>query len=213
MTDQLSLYNRALRHLKVRRLANLNEDVLARYELDAVYTEVKQAMLEKAGWKFALRTSQLTADADDSPSFGLNYAFTLPDDLVRWAAICLDDQLNVEDGSFDIKNGLLFSNSQILYVKYVNNGATYGFDLSKFPDNYCEAFACEMAERTALLITKDDAIYQKVQQDNVRLLARAKNFDAIQEAVRFKPAGTFTSSRRTTGAGPYFRNGNMRLGG
>src|SRR5690242_8504620 len=97
MVDQLSLYNRALRHLKVRRLANLTENTLARNELDAVYAEVLQAMLEKAGWKFAIRTSQLTADPNIDPAFGLSYVYALPDDFVRWAAICVDDMFRVED--------------------------------------------------------------------------------------------------------------------
>jgi hypothetical protein len=213
MVDTLSLYNRALRHLKVRRLASLTEDVTARYELDAVFSDVKQAMLEKAGWKFAIRTSQLDADPNVTPGFGKAYVFALPDDFVRWAAVSVDDRFNVEDFSFEEKNGLLFSDNATLYVKYVSNDTAYGFDLGKFTDNYAEAFGAEMAERTCLPITKDANLLVDVKRESLRLLNRAKQFDALSDPVRFKPPGTFVTSRSGAGTGPYFRNGSMRFGG
>lgn len=213
MVDQLSLYNRALRHLKVRRLANLTEDVLARYELDAVYAEVKQGLLEKAGWKFAIRTSQLTADPDIEPGFGLSYVYALPDDFVRWTAIAVDDMFNVEDAGFEEKNDLLYSNNNTLYVKYVSNDPDYGFNLGLFPDNYSELFGLELAERTCIPITKDDALLNAIERRKATALARAKNFDAIKDHVQFKPVGSLVAARAGGSPNPYFRNGRMRLGG
>jgi hypothetical protein len=210
--DQLNLYNRALRHLKVRRLANLTESVTARYELDAVFPDVKKAMLERAGWKFAIRTSMLTADDSITPGFGLMNVFALPEDFVRWAAICVDSLFQVEDASFEEKNGLLYSNQGVLYVKYVSNGDDYGYDLGLFPDNYAEAFGSELAERTCLPITKDSGLLNDVRKENARLLMRAKNFDAIKEHVQFKPQGSVVTARSNGGMrGPFFRNGNIRF--
>lgn len=207
---KLSLFNRALRHLRVVRLANLNENVKSRNELDAVYDDTLQACLEMAGWKFAIRTSLLTPDSDIEPNFGLSYVYAVPDDFAgRWVAICVDDMFRVEDPTFREENGVLYSNQSQLYVKYVSNGTSYGLDLGKYPENYAELVGITLAERACLPITKDDKLLTKVQSDGVRILLKAKTFDAIKDGQRQTPPGRIVTARFGNSPRPGFRNGRM----
>jgi hypothetical protein len=165
-------------------------------------------MLEKGLWKFALRTSELTADPDIDTSFGLPYAYVIPDDFVRLAGISTDDRFTNEDESYIEENGKWYSEHSRLYVRYVSNDNAYGFDLGKYPENYCSAFGAFMALRTALPITKDRGDRNDLVQLSEELLQTAKRLDAVDERVKRKPAGRWTRARGIS-TGPHFAGGRM----
>lgn len=209
MTTKLKLYNRALSHLSTVRLANLTEDRKERYELDAVYDECLQEMLELGLWKFAMRASLMTADPGIEPTFGPAYAYAIPTDFVRLAGITSDPEFKVEVSDYTEENGVWYTSINEMYVRYVSNDVSYGLNLSLYPENYCSAFGTHMALRAALPITRDKATRNDLVLLNDRLLAKAKRLDAVDESVKRKPVGRLVSTRAGFGRGPVFRNGRI----
>lgn len=211
MVSKLELYNRALRHLKTVRLANLTEGVASRRELDAVYDGSLQYALELGGWKFATRTSSLTEPDAASTNFGLAYAYAKPTDFVRWVAICPDDLFTNEVEDWEEEAGYIYTNLNTLYIKYVSNSTSYGLDLTAWPDNYAELVALIMAERACIPITSDVKLESDVSTKRMRAETRAKRFDAIKERVKFKPTGSLVTARFGGRGTPRFANGRMRF--
>lgn len=211
MTTKLKLYNRALSHLSTVRLANLTEDRKERYELDAVYDESLQEMLEKGLWKFATRASKLEADPGIEPSFGPAYAFAIPTDFVRLTAMCSDPNFKVEVRDYVEENGVWYMEIDTVYVRYVSNHSTYGLNLGLYPENYCAALGTHMALRSALPITRDKATRNDLVLLNDRYLASARRLDAVDESVKRKPVGRLVGSRLGFNSRPDFANGKVRF--
>ena len=211
MATKLDLYNRALRHLKMVRLANLTESVASRRELDAVYDGALQYALECGGWKFATRTSALTEPDAAATNFGLSYAYPIPSDFVRWVAISPNELFTTEVDDWEEEAGYVYSNLSTLYIKYVSNSTSYGLDIAAFPDNYAEFVALIMAERVCIPLTSDTKLEEGVSQKRYRAELRAKRFDAIKERVKFRPTGTLVNSRSNGVRGPFFGNGKIRF--
>ena len=87
MATQLEIYNLALLQMKQSTLADLTEEIEARYVLDALYDFVLKEMVEKGYWVFAMRTVQITQDTAITPAFGYSMAFNMPEDWVKtWAS-------------------------------------------------------------------------------------------------------------------------------
>lgn len=197
MTDRLSLYNGALQYLGPVRLNDLTENRPDRRELDATYSKTKQAMLEQGIWFFALRTIEWQADLDVEPLFGLPYAYSFPSDYVRLRHISNDQRQEIEDHTYKREGQYFYSEYQTLYLTYVSNDDAYGGDLGKYTQLYADAFACDLAERSSLPVTQDRGTKAELQATAVRLLAKAKKVEAVDERVKFKPVSSFVRSRNS----------------
>lgn len=200
MVTRLSLLNGALQHLGPVRLTSETENRPDRKDLDAVYEDTKQAMLEAGIWFFALRTIRWDADTDVEPEFGLPYAFSFPDDFVRIRHISPDERQETEDQSYKREGDYLYSDYDTLYLTYVSNDAAYGGDLGKFTQLYADAFSADLAYRSGLPITKDGVTKANLEITAARLLARAKRKDAVDERVKGKPLSSWVTSRRGFGS-------------
>lgn len=211
MTSKLELYNKALGFVGSGRILTLAADREERYELDAIYDGALQYMLELAGWKFALRSSLFVADADIEPGYGLPYAYAEPTDFKRIAAISPDEYFHEELMDYRRENGVLYTSAPQFYMVYVSNHADYGGDLGRYPETYAEALAAWMAVKAALPISKDRGDRAELMQIHARLLAQAKQSDAINERVKWTPEGSWVRSRTLGRGRPYTRGG--RIGG
>lgn len=195
MTTKLKIYNLALAtFVGTQRLANLTENVASRHALDAVYDSSIQYMLEQGIWKFALRAAQLTKDVT-APTLHREHAFTIPADFVRLARISSDDRLDAELLDYREANGKWYTNVDPIYVEYVSNDAAYGLDLDLWPANFEQAVASWMAYQSVLDISKDRGDRADLLKLHQLTLNNAKRLDAVDEAVKRKPAGTWARSR------------------
>lgn len=195
MVTKLELMNKALGHLGTLRLTTLTENRPERRELDATYAGVKQAMLERGIWYFALRTIRIEADPDFDPDFGQRRVFTMPADLVRLRAISSDENLIEEDKSYRREGRRIISDYDTLYLSYVSNDDSYGGDLGKYTELYAEAFGAEWALKSALPISKDRNDRNDLIRISKMMLLEAKRVEAVDERTKFKPVGTWVQSR------------------
>lgn len=212
MVTKISLYNGALGFIGTERLhdtTGLTENVKARLELDREYDGALAYMLGLAGWKFAIRTSELTADTSIDPEFGLEHAFAIPSDFVRLAAISTTgDFVPGSEPEYQEENGRWYSSTDTIYVRYVSSGVTYGLNLALYPQYYVEALEAWLAYKSTIPISRDRGDRNDILAQHQRNLKIAKGLHALDDPVKFKPPGTWTRSRMGPGR-TWIRNGRM----
>jgi len=212
MTTRIKLYNKSLGFVGGQRLhstTGLTENVTTRYELDAVYDDALQYMLEQAAWKPFLRSVRIEADPDIDPGFGHQYGYSIPSDYVRLAGISNDEYFTPgNEPDYTEENGYFFLNVDQFYLKYVSNGVNYGLDLAKYPQHYCEALAAWMAYKCVLPISGDRGDRNDILAQHNRALNISKRLHALSDPVKLKPAGRWAMSRGG-GFRPGFKNGRI----
>lgn len=198
MTTQIKQYNKALGYIGTERLdplLGLTEDRPARYELDAVWADSLQYMLQQGGWIFALQSAELLPDGDISPTFGPKRVYTKPADFVRLAGIAIDGYFINELRDYQVDAVNWYSDVNIIYIKYVSNSTSKGLDLNNWPVHFCEAHAQYLAYLSGLPITRDKSDRNSLYAGHLRSLAVSKRLDALDESVKRKPQGILTASR------------------
>lgn len=195
MVGKLQMYNMVLGHLGPTRFSTLNDNRPDRREIDAVWDQSVQAMLERGCWFFALRTQLITPDNDVATRFGFTYAYRLPNDYVRLRLISLDEAQRIEDPDYRREGAYVFSNQAQLYVTFVSNDVNYGLNLGRWTQMFADATACEMAFNCGLPIMKDRGTKNDLFVIKKRMLDEAKRLDAVDERVKGKPTSSWVNSR------------------
>ena len=206
---KLSLYNGALRHLGQGKLSAIDEGVENRRLLDDIYDDQAiKTVLEMGLWNFAMRTVKVEYDTSIEPDFGLRRAFSKPTDWVRTAEAASDEHFTTPliDLEFRDEQGYWFADIDSIYVRYVSDDDEYGSDLSLWPLSFVKCFewflAWELTPRLAENKTSQDEVWKMLQDQ----LKNARSKDALNEGVKFPPAGGWASARGG------FRRGRRDLG-
>jgi|1_EtaG_2_1085319.scaffolds.fasta_scaffold42469_1 hypothetical protein len=209
-TSKSTLYDGALFLLEQPSLASVTEDKEARHVLDHFYEDkdAKTDCLEMGNWNFATRTLKLDYNSDIDPDFGLKRAFTKPTDWIRTTEISSDEFFShpMTDHQYKDEQGYWFADIDEIYVRFVSNGSSYGFDFSLWPKSF-EAMvehylAWKISPRVNPKKLKDIEKAFKAARKN------ALSKDALQEGVKFPPETGWQSSRRQSR--PSRRDGGSR---
>jgi hypothetical protein len=196
MATRLSAYNGALRLLGERPLASLNENRDPRRMLDAAWDDgAVNAALEAGQWLFACRGMQYEYSPSVEPSFGYSRAFNKPEDFVRTMAVCQDEYFKVPLTEYSDEAGYWFADLDTLYIKYVSNGATYGGDMSRWPQTFVKYLEACLARDIAMPLKQNDSQYKMLIQLADKLLAAAKSQNAMADPAKFFPASSWASAR------------------
>lgn len=205
MTDQLSLYNGALRVIGERRLASLSENREPRRLLDGVWDDgARRYCLEQGQWNFAARTIEIGYEPSVTPDFGYSRAFTKPDDWVRTMALASDEYFRNPIIGYEDNNGYWWSDYDTLYVKYVSDDSAYGLDLSLWPESFTKYVEHYLADEIVWPLTQNQQKKDKVEKDMERALKKARSLDAMNQPTQLPPMGSFASARL---GGSWRRNG------
>lgn len=202
MADKLTIYRGALRLIgHGASLSSLTEVSHARTELDNAWTSSVDFLLTEALWNFALRSVELSKDDDVSPNFGYDYAFSKPDDWVRTASIsdsAIDDGIGFED--YDDKGDYWYASINPLYVDYVSDDASYGYNVGRWRQRFAKALEAHLAFEIAMALGKDRAVRNDMFNLYTKRIAQAKSLDAVDERVRKKPQGRLVTARLASGS-------------
>lgn len=203
MTDQLSLYNGALRVLRERPLADLSEANKAKRAFDADYAKCLAWCAEQGQWRHALVVTQLTVASPSDPApIGWAYAFDLPADFARFYACSPDGSFFDPYNGFEIRGGRFYCELPSIYLKYVSDVA--GVAPANFSATYVEFVETALATRSGGQITNNAELMDRLEKMGLKkALAKAKNVDAMNGPAVQMPMGSWARSRnfRTAGEG------------
>jgi len=199
MTDQLSLYNGALRLCKSRQLSSLSENREPRRLLDGVWDNRNaiKYCLELGLWNFAIRSAMLEYDASIEPEFGYRRAFLKGDDWVATAALSANEYFDPPLDRYEDEVGYWFTDEDVIYVRYVSKDEDYGFDYSRWPETFVKVVEAYLASEIVWKITHSAAVKKEVDDTLENALKKARTKDVMnQPAKRTQVHGTWAASRR-----------------
>lgn len=204
-TSRLTLYNGALRLIGERKLASLSEAREPRRILDDIWDDnvVNQA-LEAGQWLFATRGMEYDYDPSLEPDFGYSRGFVKPTDFVRTTAVCQDEYFQVPLTQYSDEAGYWFADLDTIYVKYVSNGATYGNDMTRWPQSFVKYLQALMASQLVMGLKQNKQARDDMLAVAEEALKEAKSQNAMADPAKFMPASSWVTAR-SGGWGRFFR--------
>lgn len=203
MTDQLSIYNGALRVLRERPLVSLTDASKALRVLNTDYAKCLAWCAEQDQWRFAMDVTALSvASLDDPAPVGWTYAYDLPPDFARMYATSPDGNFVDPYNQWEIRRGILYCELPKIYVKYISKDR--GTDLTLFSATYQEFVETALAARNGGQITSNAELVKDIRdRDLKKALHKAKAVDAMNNPNAARRPGSWTRSRnyRTAGEG------------
>ena len=215
MTDKLSVFNGALFLLGSRRLSSLTEDREPRRVLDRRWEPVVERCLEDGQWKFATRTVESEASDSVEPPFGYAHAHQRPSDIIKLVGISTNENFNppLADYVDEAADGqrYWFAHHNILYVRYTSNGTGYGWNIGDWPRSFADYVEAELAFECCERITDSSTKLKELAaiRDQRRLAARGN--DASSEGAKFRPLGSWVTSRSSSGVRASRRSGGWEF--
>lgn len=212
-TDRLKIYNGALLICGLRAISSLSENVEPRHLLDNVWNDGGvDFCLSEGQWRFAIRSQRLDYSASITPSFGLRRAFEKSTDWLLTSAVAQDEYFVVPLLQYTDEAGMLYSDLDQIFVKFVSNDAGYGGNLALWPPTFTQYvktyFAAQIIEKMSAQESRREAITKRRTGLLDVALENARNRDAISEPTRFFAQGNWTKSRRGRGSRTQFDGGN-----
>lgn len=199
MATALGLYNGALLELGAAPLSTITDATKSRYTLDSVYSNVVADCLEQGSWNFALRAVKLEADATLTPAFGWSKVFAKPTDWVRTTMLSGWETFTTPLLEYGEENGILYTWIDPIYLQYVSNSTDFGLNLSLWPRSFTRYVEVTLADRIVTAITQNGGDKDRLQRLTLPKAKRdAMNKDAIGEATKFMPQGSWNNARGFT---------------
>lgn len=196
MATKLTVYNRALLALKSRRLATLTENRSERRDLDSVYSETLDWMLERALWNFSLSSEEWTPSAEAESQFGYQYVYDKPEFYMRLVRIAANERFVPTLSDFSEEGDFFFSDVSPMWVQYVSTDPRRGRDPGKWTPSFAEAFAMELAWRAGPHICSMSAADEdKLDKMRRKALSEAKSSDAVNQPMSVLPPGRLVQAR------------------
>lgn len=202
MPSKLSLYNGSLRELGERKLSSLSENREARRVLDSIWDDdAIKTVLASGQWNFATNSIELSNSPSVTPAFGYEYAFDKPANWVRTVALCQDEYFNSPLVRYQDEGAYWYADLDLIYVRYVDSGTSFGLDYSKWPPNFTRYVETWLAARACMSLTQNQTKRDNLERDAEVWLTKAKSTDAMDEATKFLPEGSWVRSRKFRGTG------------
>jgi len=175
VASNVGVANAALRKVGQSPITAFFENSKAARLANERFAELRDELLSRHPWNFALRRTSLAASTT-APEWGFTNAFPLPSDYIRVFKVNGEDEdsgrWKVEDGSIvtDLSGPL-----EILYVYRVD-------DANRMTAGFREALACVCASDWAEDLTGDNSVVEDTFAKATRAVAQARSNDG-QEGI------------------------------
>jgi hypothetical protein len=202
MASKLSIYNGACLALGERKLSSLAEGRPSRRRLDSVWDDDGVRSCLSAGfWNFAMHSIELTHSPSVDPAFGFRYAFDKPSDWVRTAVISENENFTDELLNYEDQGAYWYADCDPIYVRYISDDAALGGDLSLWPANFTRYVEHYFAMRIVKATNNSNTDVETLRLEVKRLLNEAKATDAMDEATKTLPPGSWSRARNGKSSG------------
>jgi len=173
MASTTSIANRALQLLGAKRVTSLSEDSRNARSMNVAYEPVRDALLQKYPWSFAVKRAALAADGD-APLHGRARSFTLPSDYIR----LLDPypEVNYNDRDWFVEGNAIYTNeSAPLNIRYISRVT----DPNLMHPLFREMLSHALAEATCVEIAESNTRYRELRSALVAIAREARAADAF----------------------------------
>lgn len=213
-TSETELVNTALVRIgETRPIANLdNETSDAGEHSRRLYPQLRDSLLRKYQWNFAITRLELTSDPENVPPFGFRNAFRVPTNVVR--VIGLYDEFEPEQNYttsrdvFKIEGEFLLTNRdaplQVFVVQQITN-------VAKFDPAFTEALAWLLASQLAYPLSAGADLMAEAKKGFVTAMNEARLADAVEGWPELQQASDWVDSRQQFGATGAFGFGPRRF--
>ena len=179
-TSKVAIANGALQRLgSPKRLESLTQDHPNARTMNAAYAPVRDALLRRYDWCFAISRASIAADGDD-PVWGDWNRYSLPNDYIR---LIRDDE-GGEHLDWKVEGlYILTEDASPLEIRYIARID----DPNYYDANFIEAFECALALKTCEEVTQSTSKKAGIKSDYDDAIAEAKKSGAIEKAARTFP--------------------------
>lgn len=175
MASDVGIASAALRKLGQAPITSFSEDSKAARLASERYAELRDQLLHRHPWNFALKRASIAASAT-APEWGYTTACPVPADYIRMYEVNGEDE---DTGKWKVENGSVVTDLEapleILYVYQVT-------DANRMSAGFREALASVLAADWAEDITGDDSVVQATAQKSRLAVAQARSNDG-QEGI------------------------------
>ena len=91
--------------------------------------------------------------------------------------------------------GFWFTDNDVIFVRYVSDGLSYGFNSTLWTEGFRDYLECELAWLCCERLTNATAKRDRIERDRGNALKAAKSNDAMAEGVKFLPSGSWIAAR------------------
>jgi len=171
MTTKVEIVNAGLIKLNARPINSLSEVSNEATLANQVWDISRKAVLREHYWNFAIKEIEL-ARINDRPLMQYEYIFQLPTDFIR--LVKLDN-----DTDFKIINNRVYTNKKDCILRYVYDNK----NTSTWDAMFVDLMAIRIAKELAYTITTSSAHQDRLQNEYLFILKKAKYYDATDEST------------------------------
>lgn len=190
MASEVSICNGALDHLGATRISALSDNSRNAKACNAAYERVRDSLLRKHKWNFAITRVQLAADST-APDFGYENQYTLPTDCLR--TLEKDDGYRYT-GEVRIVEGrkIVTNESAPLDLRYVKQVT----DPNEMDPIFREVLSLDLALAMCEEITQSNTKKADIREERKLQMAEARRTNAIEQDPAEAPEDDWITVRR-----------------
>lgn len=149
--------NMALGYFGEARISSINDSSNVARTCKQYFAQTRDAVLRSHLWNFAMGRKALSALAD-APLFEYSYAYQLPEDFIRLAAVNDLDAYDYQacEYPFTIEQNQILSNSESCKIRYVKRIE----DVTQYDALFVEAFSMKLS---SVIVGKLSGDWQQAQ--------------------------------------------------
>lgn len=198
MPTEIDVANRALLKIGAERITSLADEQKEAQAIRLCWEAVRDREIAAYPWAFALRRASLPALAD-APAWGYAVQYQLPEGFLglHWVdgldvSSTAMDYLDGTESSWRVEGGKILTDtaSPLKIIYYARE-----VDPQQWGPHFCEVMAIALAIEICDDVTGDLRKKQGLQQDKREAIALARRLNAIQQAPRAIPDGSWITER------------------
>lgn len=193
--SRLSIYNGALRWLEERKLMSLTENREPRRYMDDEFDENNLFCLAEGNWNFAIKEVQMGPEETAIPNFGFNFAFKKPLDWNHTYQVSGNEGFDPLLRHYTDEHGFWYSNSPILYVRYVSQDPNYGLNMGLWSPSFVQYVEARLAWLCAGRLKQKQNLIDRLAKLVKTTRAEAISTDSQDLPPGKVPYGTWTLAR------------------
>ena len=186
-TSKVAIANRALQKLGSKRIEALTQDHPNARSVNACFDILRDALLRKYDWSFAIKRESIAADAS-GPTWGDWDRYTKPNDFIR----LLRDNETGYAVDWKIEGDYILSaDGSPLEVRYIARIE----DPNKYDASFVEALASDIAFECCEEITGSTTKKESARTDKEDAISEAERTGAIEKDAQDNPEDEWLTAR------------------